>query len=446
MNIKFAFTMAVLSSVCFFSQPVFCAENSWDQWEFRQTIQVSDVSGSTAALALQGPVYDGSRPDLGDLRVADDRMAPVPYTIVHPAEGNRTRSVPGKVMEKKFDAEGSMIAVDFDKVMAMREVRIVSSSANLIGKATIMASEDGVQWQPVLNDVVIYSFRGLGHASYFASLTREDYSGFSFDGFASEKMIVAFPEIRCRYLKVALARPGGLEPAELQGLEVFETENLPSHENSYSGKITSVKPVPEEKSVWVTVDLGHKNLPLHRLEIQASGINYFRNVIVESGNDGQHWEYAGSGAVFSISLDNEPASQNRIPLSVRQARFLRLKIINGDNAPIRLSAVQAYGPRHWVVFLPKKGEKVYSLYYGNPQALRPQYDISTLLSQKPFESFGLAETHPPDKNPDYHFRPASDVPKPWTENKPYLLIGLLAAIILGLLFLALQVVRKIDEK
>ena len=146
--------------------------------------------------------------------------------------------------------------------------------------------------------------------------------------------------------------------------------------------------------------------------------------------------------IFSVSLYGAASSGNQIRLGETKARYFKLTLYHGDNKPVKISKVTAYGLKKFAVFLPA-ADKKYSLSYGNSRAEAPSYDTARVLKDKQLQDFTQARLSGEIKNED--FVPAADV-KPWTETKPYLLWAAMGAIGLGLAGLAIQVMKKTDEK
>jgi hypothetical protein len=57
-----------------------------------------------------------------------------------------------------------------------------------------------------------------------------------------------------------------------------------------------------------------------------------------------------------------------------------LETENGDNPPVELEKFQAFYPATRVLYKAQTGEDLY-LYYGNPDASSPRYDLSLVAGQ-----------------------------------------------------------------
>jgi hypothetical protein len=72
---------------------------------------------------------------------------------------------------------------------------------------------------------------------------------------------------------------------------------------------------------------------------------------------------------FSLALDSSPRSDTLV-----------LETHNGDNPPIELEKFQAFYPATRILFKAQPGDELF-LYYGNPRATAPRYDLSLVAGQ-----------------------------------------------------------------
>jgi hypothetical protein len=85
-----------------------------------------------------------------------------------------------------------------------------------------------------------------------------------------------------------------------------------------------------------------------------------------------------------------------------QRPFLRLKIFNGDNPPLRLQQVEVAWGRRYLYFIPEAGRR-YLFYFGNDHITSPDYELKNVLSTSlaaiPYTELSTGAVH---ANPDYH--------------------------------------------
>ena len=90
------------------------------------------------------------------------------------------------------------------------------------------------------------------------------------------------------------------------------------------------------RATVVTLDLGFPNVPVDAVEVQSSTDTFVRRAVVEGSNDGTTFVPLGGAEVAryrGVNLD-------RIPVDGRQ-RYVRVTILNGDDAPLSGLRVRA---------------------------------------------------------------------------------------------------------
>jgi Protein of unknown function (DUF3999) len=154
------------------------------------------------------------------------------------------------------------------------------------------------------------------------------------------------------------------------------------------------------------------------------------------------WNKLASDMIFSISVDDQIEQKTMINLNNAGLRYVKITVFNGDNKPIKLASVTGYFLKRYLVMIPEKGVE-YKLLYGNPGANAVSYDLGEMIKGKAVDSFGIGALAAQVRNDEYE--PYKE-PRPWTEDKPYILWTVMGIIIFGLIFLGFQVINKMDKK
>ncbi|HKX27636.1 MAG TPA: DUF3999 family protein [Blastocatellia bacterium] len=149
-------------------------------------------------------------------------------------------------------------------------------------------------------------------------------------------------------------------------------------------------------SIWI-LDLGSRNLPSTRIEINFTSNNFHRRLQVTGSNDRQSWFGVGEGEIFDVNLGRVKRKQLRLDYREARFRYLRVQIINYDDQPLIPTAMNVYGHPSRLLFRTQSGER-YRLLYGNPSATSPQYDLDRLL---PFIKIGDLPTFALSGERDY---------------------------------------------
>ena len=412
-------------------------------WEFSKRILTPDQYKKAVAIPLDAQVYDKAKADLNDLRVVDTKDAECPYATFTQSETKKDEQLKLNIISKQITHTESLITVELKgPSRPFNRIMVVPESNNFARKITIEGSDDNNAWQIIRKGSIVHAFAFQMTHHYFEQYTNEVYEGYGFGKYSEEKLSVQFPEVKYRFVRVAIPHGQDKEPVELKGLEIFSTKYTAGEEDLFRGKIIKIGPGADPKSIETIIDFGYRNLNMSSIDIVAGRSNYFRRVEIEGSNDLPGWKSAGSGVIFSISVDEEKEENARIPIAGAGFRYLKIRIFNGDNKPIDIVTVTAKGLKRFLVIMPESGAQ-YRLLYGNPAAKAVSYDLGNLIRGKTIDSFGRGTLGNQVRNDKYVLYKE---PKPWTEERPYILWIAMMAIILGLILLGFQVVKKVDNK
>ncbi len=164
----------------------------------------------------------------------------------------------------------------------------------------------------------------------------------------------------------------------------------------------SVEVREDEKSreTVLSLDLGFRHLPVETITIQAGDAHFYRDFEIE-GRDAERedvkrrtetgwdtrevespWQNVTRGVLFRVLEPlgvREQLTVKNLPVSFR---FLRIRIRNQDNPPLKIEhgGVRVFRREVRLVFEAGAG-KVYRLLYGNGQVGRPLYDLKVSVAE-----------------------------------------------------------------
>jgi hypothetical protein len=124
-----------------------------------------------------------------------------------------------------------------------------------------------------------------------------------------------------------------------------------------------------------------------------------------------------------------------------QYRYLKLSVKNNDNQPLQLKDLQVYGYITKILF-PLEKSRSYHLYYGNPNAKTPVYDIgefSAYINEPGLAVLGLGNQ---TNNPEFNSR----TQRPWTEDNRWLLTTVLLAVVAILAFWVVKMIKNMSQE
>ena len=135
-------------------------------------------------------------------------------------------------------------------------------------------------------------------------------------------------------------------------------------------------------SRWL-IQLPQSNLPVTRLSCVTSTALFQRDVtLYEELTDerGEKYQHNLGGASWIQTPDRKNRKFFLTLGGPLQSDTLFLETHNGDNPPIELDKFQLFYPATRVLFKARPDDELF-LYYGNPRAASPRYDLSLVAGQ-----------------------------------------------------------------
>jgi hypothetical protein len=355
--------------------------------DLRYTRAVEGAGGAHVAVEPDGAMFAHARPGFADVRVVDARGEQVPW---------RTRPLQGPVFEEPVlvlnsgrQGGAAVALLDLGPGRALRD-RVVLDvpDRDFVGRATVFGAERRRGPFTLLGATGIYDVGGARRArSTTAVFATTDY----------------------RFLRVRATGVTSIDGATVatgpeQPFQVDRRPNVAS-------------PRQEGRQTVITLDFNFRNVPVDELRISAATRQYDRPVLVEVTNDrsARSWRPASSGRISRF----RGSVASPIPV-VARARYLRVKIDNGDDPPLEAIEVRALS-RSYALVLEKDHAVPYTIYYGAPGARAPNYEFARIPLPARERVVGGSLT-PERMNPDFN------VPdRPFGERHGWILSAALAA-------------------
>jgi hypothetical protein len=391
---------------------------AWRSWRYSRIIE-SPRSGILNYVALDREAFAHSENRLADLRVIDDfgneqpyelrnRIAPPPQPVSIPATLRENSFVPGQFTQ---------VIVDLgEQAKFHNRLRVQTPESDFINWVEIAASDDAHLWRIVKPRAPISRFR------------KENLEG---------SQTIRYSENNVRYLRLRIQEPAQQFP--VTGVEVFSSQGA-EKEASAAGAVPLIAMMPPEsasapsQTQW-TVDLESATIPVAELNFETDQPDFYRAVRILTSADEKEWRPAGGGEIYRYTAGGKTEESLRVTCyEFWGARYWRVEILNGNDAPLSSVRLAFAMSLRFVLFRPKEN-RVYRLLYGNDRASTPQYDFARTLRIQPHEELLHLTLGPEEATTNY-----AD-PRPFTERHPILLwIALgLAIVLLG--YAALRALR-----
>jgi hypothetical protein len=373
---------------------------------------VPPTTGRTAVV-LDTEVYEGARPDLGDLRVVDASGTAVPY-LLEKGEVAAGEPLHPAVLNRSFvGRKTAFVTLDFGSRVRKRELTLSLTGDSFRRRVSVEGSDDGQRWVVLTDTAYVFAVPGPNPARYET---------------------VSFPENDLPRLRVGVfAEPDDSAKVEILEVTVRRAGRAP---RETSRRIVPALATDERaRETLLTVDLGARHQPFRALELDVEEARFFRGVVVEARREpsardrGSHpldWRLLGEGALYRYGAEDGRGENLRIEVTGRE-RVLRVRVRNRDDQPLHVRAVTVRSPVERLLF-EGQADRRYLLTYGSPDLPAPDYDLGRTADPAAWATAPEATLTPGIR------QPATEAPAPWTErHRTPLLLGLVVIVsLLGL--------------
>lgn len=373
-------------------------------------------------------------PDLADLRVAGDRDTLQPY-ILRLDQGRAPQRTPYEPA-RLFNAVSkpgvyNSVVVDFGSRAARTRIDVDTPGDNFRRRLTVEASQDAQTWSDLRRNAWLF------HLPYEGGYTRNE---------------VSLPDNDFRYLRLTVFHgQDDQSDIPITRVKAWCVKTDPPTAVAVPVVSSETSRNPKQNTTRVSLDLGFENLPLRDLTLACQDEAFFRRVevfgrnrlkqtLVKPVEHGQPrreevdepWSPVSSGIIhrYPGAEDRELSADLTIPLSGRY-RYLQVVIHNHNDQPLKLTGQTVTRHPYYLTFQPKSAGP-YRLYFGDPEASTPQYDLVHFASRLLAEGLTPASLGKPFANPLFH-APVEVVP--WTERYSWAIWAVLLVVLaaLGLL-------------
>jgi hypothetical protein len=339
--------------------------------------------------------------------------------------------------------KSSTVTVDFGGRAARSRIDVDTPGTNFRRRVSVDASADGESWQ------VLKASDWLFRINY----ERGSYN----------KAEITLPDNDFRYLRVTVFNaPDDPAQVPVERVTAWDIAAAAPETADAPAKVT-LREDPKQKTTEMEADLGFENLPLAEISLAFADANFLRRVdvlgrncptrtIVEPVENSQPrrlvveepWTGLTTASVYR--LPGGPGQEASTGLTLHldaQCRYLMVRIHNGDDAPLKFSAMHVRRLRQYVDFQ-AGGAAPWQLYVGNEAATRPQYDLENFADRLRAEGVTAANLGAVAPNPLF-VAPVTVVP--WSERHAVLLwsgLGVVLAVLTILVVRQARHARSLD--
>lgn len=364
---------------------------------------------------------------LSDIRIIDLGGTEIPYQLVVKEASYALNTYPVRILNASTDsAERLVFIADLGQGgLIHNKIDLRIPNVNFKRKVHVYTSD-------TLLGIESASWRKLTDNGYIFKFTDK------VTGFSTAQTSVSYPEATSRFLKIIV--DGGEEGAlAISSATILKSQKTEAVQDVFDLP-ASVSQNSEEKTTEIIADLGTIGIPTNMISLDFLSDNFNRQAVVEISNDKINWQTVGRGYLFSVNTVNYSGQNADISYPETQARYYRVRIFNEDNQPVKfVDNISVRSVARNIVFK-GQSENQFKVYYGNPKARIPHYDLAKLFQYIETQNLPFVTLSVEQPNPDF-IAPKPRV-VPLTERYPYLLNSVLFVLIIIIAAFVFIFVRK----
>jgi hypothetical protein len=345
---------------------LFVCSSGYGQWSgYQYQRQLEGITDQWHKVVLPDAVFGKADTDLADLRIVGITAAKdtveAPYLLRIKREETLRQEVDFTLLNTSRDAQGYYFTFEVPTLAAVNQVKLDFQQQNFDWRLRLAGSNDQLEWYTLTEDYRILSIRKEGTAFEFTT--------------------VNFPVAKYRYLRVFIT---GQEKPMLVTAQLTEQQTTAGTYRSYSPKNLVMEENTTTRQTEVTLVLPNA-VPVSQLHFNVlDTFDYYRPVTVKYLTDStkteQGWSYnyrtLGSGTLNSLHGNTLDFRDDII------LKKLKILIDNQDNQPLNIGKIEVKGYEYELVARFTQAAD-YALFYGNPTARQPRYDLTHFADKIP---------------------------------------------------------------
>lgn len=394
-------------------------ERLWEKYAEINT-PANESNGNLVALYLNPQQLGNTtaQPPFADLRVVTDKKEDVAWQIVEKRPQKNQEEIPHQIQNLSLNDKGeTWLELVLEKQAMVSAVEIITPDTDFSRQVQVLGSVDGKTWNLVRGDGVIFDITRIEKIRH----TR-----------------INFPQMNFRYIALKINNSEA-QPLNISDVKVLRQSMEQEQTYTIYGKIENTENNSTLKESSFVVNM-NTAFPIDRLIINTTERNFQRSVDVQIKRDNETWQPWAQGTIFSFDTANMHESQFKIDIPTVSAREFRLVFKNFDSPPLPVTQVTGQGYSRLLVFKKQADRKMY-LFWGNPLAKQPHYDLSGVITKTNLNLPGayLGQAYPNSKFAGNSAR------LPFTEQYKYILYILVLLGIAGLIFLQYRVFKRMES-
>jgi hypothetical protein len=391
--------------------------SAWKHWRYSRAMELTPTDATRlVSVAAPSDLYVHAKPWLADVRVIDDQGTEIPHVSFRREGTSNTSTLPATQRENSFTAgQFTQLVVDLGAHAPFHNaLRIDTGAPDFIEWVQVEASDDGHVWRMVQERAPIFRFR------------KDNHQG---------TQVVHYSENNAQYLRLRIL--DGDKKFKVSSASVLHEVVEPAERIPIGITLSADANQPAGRSVWIAqVGAAAALVTEVRFDVTAPA-EFIRTVNMSSSEDGKDWGAFTSAEIYRYRRGDAELEKLSVPLpyGASQSKYLRVEIVNGNDAPLSSAAPQLFSTPQHIIFEQQPGRS-YSLIYGQERAEAPQYDLGRRVDAKRMATAVAGQVGPEEVNTDWVD------PRAWTETHDIFLWVVLVVAVMLLGYAAVRSLRR----
>jgi hypothetical protein len=379
--------------------------HNFQRWQYVQETPLPDAPASDMPqycdFVLPVSVFDQAREDLGDLRLLDAGGVEIPYALRVRRKENSEQPVTARQFNRADGPDhSSELTLDLgEEPPEHNELEVDMPGKNYRREAHLEGSPDGQTWSKLLEKNLV---------------------DFQVDNQHLKDVRLVYPPSRYRYLRLRVQRDPQVDEkaVPLSNVIVRRLVEIPGEFVTFPVQIGPREPVRAGAgpgSAW-ELNPGGANVPCEKLLVEIADSEFARDYSIQKAgrtDSAEPFQPVWSGQWSRLA--GQPHRPLEADFSEQLAARLKLIVTDFRNPPLELTGAQVVAPARQIVFERKATLRgPLRLFFGNPQAEPPHYDLERNLPKQLDPEPVRLTLSPRDVNPSY-----VPEPKPLSERWPW---------------------------
>lgn len=338
-----------------------------NQWKYEKEVFFENVE-EVKAIYLDEEIYRHAKEDLSDIRLINEENQYIPYYVYNrflsTSRVAYTEYIGIEVLsftknnDRYFDYE--IIPVKENMDVIGNKLKFNVSRDNFYKEVQILGSYDNKNWERIKSDI-IYRVNGI------------------------EKLGVSLDN-PYKYLYYRVVSMNDTTGIMIQNMSLIYDDHESIYEE-YKGfkEVTHEVEVNKESKETILKIHNKDRLRINRLQISSKDDFNRSYKLYITNEQGERIQRVAEGEIYRLNLKEFKAEDTTIPIGAAAgdwvtSEYLQVIIMDRDDYPINIEGVEIGYYIDKIVFKSNDSSKIHIL-FGNGEASKPQYDISTYIEE-----------------------------------------------------------------